>query len=323
MAYVGQVIVFTGSVRMKLIFVLNPKAGGSSARRKRRRLVEALTFSDLDYEIRYTEHPRHALHLSRTAAEAGHAVVAVGGDGTVHEVASGIIESGADVPMGVLPMGTGNDFAKMLDIPRTLVKTLQFIDTSKCARIDYGQIQWDSPTGAGTGHFVNIGGTGFDAKVAAAASSFKFLTGTLRYAASVLGTLRRWEAPEVTVQSYLRDEVVYTYDGPLFLVLAGNGVCSGGGFFLTPGASILDGMLDVCVIRALPISRVLTLMPAALRGRHAGAPEVSIEKVERVHITSDVPLFIQADGEILTVGATEIEIRVVPGGLRILQPVRM
>ena len=323
MAYVDRPIINTRNNRMKIVFVLNPIAGGSSARRKRQRLIEALTVSDLEYEIRYTEHRCHASQIARAAAEAGHAVVAVGGDGTAHEVASGIMESGDDVPMGVLPTGTGNDFAKMLDVPDTLETTLQSFQAGHCTRIDAGQIQWDGPTGAGMGNFINIGGTGFDAKVAAAASSFKLLTGTLRYVVSVLGTLRSWEAPEASVKFSVGSDVVYSYTGRLFLVLAGNGVCSGGGFYLTPGASIIDGMLDTCIIRDISIFRVLTLMPAALRGNHGSAGEVTIERVERVHIESKVPLPIQADGEILTQGATEIEIRVMPGALRILLPVRM
>lgn len=308
---------------MKVVFVLNPKAGGSSARRKRRRLIEALTESDLEYETRYTEHRCHASQIARAAAEAGHAIVAVGGDGTAHEVASGILDSGADVPMGVLPMGTGNDFAKMFDVPDTIETSLQSFQAGICTRIDCGHIQWDGPTGAGVGHFINIGGTGFDAKVAAAASSFKLLTGTTRYVASVLRTLRNWEAPEASVRFSVGSDVVYSYTGRLFLVLAGNGVCSGGGFYLTPEASIIDGLLDTCIIRDIAITRVLTLMPAALRGKHGRAGEVSIEKAEHVHIKSNVPLPIQADGEILTQGATEIEIRVVPAALRMLLPVRM
>ena len=308
---------------MRIVFVVNPRAGGWSARRKRRHLMKALALSGLNYEIRITEHRRHALHIARAAARAGHVVVAIGGDGTVHEVASGVIESGTDMPMGVVPMGTGNDFAKMFDIPHALQTSLQRFADGPSTPIDYGCITWDGPYGPGTGYFINIGGTGFDAKVAAGASAFKFLTGTPRYVASVLRTLRSWQAPEAVVRFYSGADLVHSYDGPMFLVLAGNGICSGGGFYLTPAASITDGMLDVCMIRNLSIRRVLTLMPAALKGNHVLAPEVTIKKVEHVTVASSVPLPVQADGEILTESATEIEIRVVPAGLRILLPVRM
>lgn len=307
---------------MKFVFILNPAAGGAFARRRRSRLVETLRSSGLDYEIASTEGPRHALRLARSAAEAGSAVIAVGGDGTAHEVASGIIESGANVPMAVLPTGTGNDFAKMLDVPRSDGATVRLLAEGRSERIDYGRVSWAGPSGSGTGYFINICGTGFDAKVAAAASDFKWLAGTPRYVASVLRTLRRWKAPTVEIVLSTDEESVYSFRGPLFLAMAGNGRCSGGGFYLTPRASIVDGRIDVCVIRDVSVRRVLSLMPRALKGRHVGAPEVSIEKVGRMVIAAANPLPIQADGEILTDRATEIEITVVPGGIRMLLPVK-
>lgn len=308
---------------MKFVFVVNPRAGGLSARRSRRRLADLLAASDLEHEIQITQHAGHAFSIARIAAEAGSAVVAVGGDGTAHDVASGIIESGVDVPMAMLPMGTGNDFAKMLDVPVSLESALYELSYGRCARVDYGSISWSGPAGTGSGYFINIGGAGFDAKVAAAASSFKLLTGTPRYVAAVLRTLRSWRAPRVLIDLFVEDETVYSYHGPLFLALVGNGVCSGGGFYLTPDASILDGMLDACIIRGVSVPRVLTLLPRALSGTHVHAPEVQMEKIDRMSINSSQALAIQADGEILTEEAYQLEIGVVPAGLRILGPVRM
>ena len=307
---------------MKFVFIVNPKSGGAAAARRRRRFLQAATSFQLDSEIRITERPRHALELARAAAEAGNAVVAVGGDGTAHEVASGIIESGSRAPFAVLPVGTGNDFAKMLEIPDSPEAYAEALVAGRLQSVDYGLITWDGPAGQGRGYFINIGGTGFDAKVAAAAPRFKYLSGTPRYVASVLKTLSGWRAPKAAVTLERDGRNVYSFDGRLFLALAGNGMCSGGGFYLTPNASVVDGALDVCVIRDAPIPRILTLIPRALSGKHVGAPEVAIHKASRMTVHSDEPLPVQADGEILALLATEVVVEVVPGGLDMLLPVK-
>lgn len=307
---------------MKFVFIVNPKAGGAAAARRRRRFLNALTSSGLDFEIKQTERRRHALDLARAAADAGSAVVAVGGDGTAHEVASGIIASGGGAPFAVLPMGTGNDFAKMLVLPDPAQRIADTFTNARLEAVDYGIINWDGPDGPGRGFFINIGGTGFDAKVAAAAPAFKYLRGTPRYIAAVLRTLHGWVAPEATVLLEADGAIPYTFEGSLFLAMAGNGICSGGGFYLTPDASIVDGRLDACVIRDAPIPRILTLIPRALAGKHVGQPEVAIHKMERMIVKTSAPLPVQADGEILAERATAVSIEVVAGGLNLLLPVK-
>lgn len=307
---------------MKFVFIINPKAGGAAAARRRRRLQDVLKASAMDVEVKLTQRRRHAVDLAREAAAAGSAVIAVGGDGTAHEVAWGIIESGRRAPFAVLPMGTGNDFAKMLDIPRSLQAAVETIAEGRVAAADYGAIAWDGPDGQGKGYFINIGGTGFDAKVAAAAPAFKYLTGTLRYVASVLRTLRGWSAPEAHVSLQADGRDVYSFEGELLLALAGNGVCSGGGFYLTPDASIVDGQLDGCIIRDASILRILTLIPRALKGGHVGEPEVAIEKMDRMIVDTSAPLPVQADGEILTERATRVTVEIVKSGLDVLLPVK-
>ncbi len=322
LAYVARPDPRTLHSRMKFVFIVNPKAGGLAAARRRRRLLDALTSSELEFVIKLTEHRHHALELARAAADEGSAAIAVGGDGTAHEVASGVIESGRGTPFGVLPCGTGNDFAKMLVLPESPVKTADFLTKGSVERVDYGVIEWDGPDGPGRATFINIGGTGFDAKVAAAAPAFKYLSGTPRYLASVLRTLNGWRAPNATVTLEVGGTVVYSLEGPLFMALAGNGRCSGGGFYLTPAALIDDGRLDGCIIRNAPVPRILTLIPRALKGKHVGQPEVALHKMDRMLVTTSEPLPVQADGEILAERATEVVVHIVPGGLNILLPVK-
>ena len=307
---------------MVLTFIINPHAGGIFKRRSRR-VLEALATSGLNYHVRTTEYPRHAVELAREAAMRSDVVVAVGGDGTVNEVVSGLVGSGGTACLAVIPVGTGNDFAKMLDVPEDPSAALKALSTGARSRVDYGLVRWEGQGESGTAIFVNAAGTGIDARVAAAAAGMRYLNGTPRYVAAVIRTLRHWNAPRVRVdveRNGRRDRVSTSEH---LLVLAGNGCCAAGGFYLTPDARIDDGAIDVCIIRNAPLSRILALIPAVLRGgQHAGEPEVTLMKAERIRVESATPLAIQADGEVITSAALDITFEIVAQGLSVVQPVR-
>ncbi len=324
---------------MHYTIILNPTAGHGAAGRRRKRLEAALVEADASFRLLVTEGPGHAAALAREAATPGEALVAVGGDGTVQEVARGLLESGQAVHLGVLPAGTGNDFVKMLGMPRWPRAAVTALLHAVPQPVDYGVVRWWDEAqrrGAGSGEldasstdnrqpatgnrhvFVNAVGAGFDAQVAAAAGRFKRLPGLTGYLVAVFDTLRRWEAPRTRV--HLDGQEAAFYDGALLLVTAANGVSSGGGFYLTPEASVTDGLLDVCLVEHATTGRILQIIPFALRGRHIGAPEVHMSRTKRVKITSDAPVFVHADGEILTKQAEVVDIEVVRGGLSVLVP---
>lgn len=302
---------------MRYAFIMNPAAGHGRAGRRRKRLEGVLEAAGLDYTLLLTEGPGHAAALARQAAEGGEVVVAVGGDGTVQEVVRGVVASGAEVHLGVLPMGTGNDFVKMLGMPRSVPAAVEALARTRPKAVDYGLVRWEGDEGGAETPFVNAVGVGFDARVAEAAAALKYLPGLAGYLAAALRTLRCWRPPVVQV---VAEAGGLRYSGPLFLITAGNGICSGGGFFLTPEASAVDGLLDVCLIEGLAPGRVLQLIPRVLRGRHGTAAEVHLCRAAALQITSEVPLPVHADGEVLTGAARRIEIRAVAGGLSVLAP---
>ena len=308
---------------MHYVVILNPIAGNGRVRRQQDALRQAFVDAGLSFEVWQTEAPGHALALARNVQGDGRAVVAVGGDGTVHEVARGVIENGVRVPLGVIPMGTGNDFVKTIGMPGDPVAAVAALARARPEQVDYGQVRWRE-SGSGVMQeqaFVNAVGAGFDAQVAHTVDAFRWLPGVTSYLAAVLRTLRCWSSPPVVVARVTDGgEEVPLYDGPLLLATVGNGVSSGGTFYLTPHASIRDGLLDACIVEHASPWRIIQILPRALRGRHESAPEVRTARVRRLRIRAEAPLPVHADGEMLSAGTQEIEVSVVEKGLRVLVP---
>jgi YegS/Rv2252/BmrU family lipid kinase len=245
----------------------------------------------------------------------------VGGDGTVHEVARGLIAQGGTVPMGVIPMGTGNDFVKTIGMPGSPAAAVAALRQAQPQAVDHGWVRWEDRGVSYEQAFVNAVGIGFDARVAHEAQAFKRLPGVTAYLAAVFRTLRHWTSPpaRVTVETAADDDVCF-YDGPLLLATVGNGVSSGGTFYLTPDASIQDGVLDACVVAHASPWRIVQVLPRALRGRHTDEPEVHMAPVRRLRLHAEAPLPLHADGEVLSTGTHTLDVRVAPGRLRVLVP---
>ena len=304
---------------MSYTAIVNPAARNGKTGRRLSALQEACRRAGLAMAWQTTEGPGHAAELARTAAATSDAVVAVGGDGTIHEVSRGLIASGTGTPLGILPCGTGNDFVKALPIPRRLPDAVAALARSSPVPIDYGLVRWRDGGEMRQEPFVNAVGFGFDARVAAEGPFFKFLPGVGAYLYAVLRTLARWSSPRCRLSAGLPDAPgAVLFDGPLFLATMGNGVSSGGGIYLTPAAEPDDGLLDLCIIEDPSRWRVLLLLSLALRGRHGGAREVHLSRRRSVHLTSSAPLYVHTDGEIVATVAREIEVEIVPGGLSLL-----
>ncbi len=261
----------------------------------------------------WTEGPRHAADLSRRLAAEVDAVVAVGGDGTVHEVAEGLVAAGGGAALGVVAVGTGNDFVKMLGLPAGL-GALAALEAARVQRVDYGLVRWMEGGAWHEGFFCNGLGMGFDARVAALAPRYKRLPGAAAYVCAALDTLVRWQSPAARL---VADGAVLL-DAPFLLAAVGNGTTAGGGFILTPQAAIADGRLDLCAIRAASRLRILQLLPAALRARHVEAPEVSLHLFTTLALETDAPIALHADGEVIAQETQRVEVAVRAAGLPVL-----
>ena len=301
---------------MSALVVLNPAARGGRARRARPALDAALARSGIEATVVETAGPGDAERIARDADAA--LVVAAGGDGTVHEVVNGLADHGPGGPaLGVIPLGTGNDFARALGVPMRLADAALALTASAPVAIDLGEVEWEDDEGTHVRRFANAVGAGFDAEAAALAGETKWAGGRRAYLAAVLRTL--WGRRDMAARVAADGAVLA--DGPLLLCEVGNGQAVGGGFRLTPGAALDDGLLDVCHVRDLSTVRALRLLPRSFTGAHTAAPEVTMAQATQVEIeAAGEGLALHADGEILSRAARRVRVGVLPGALRVVAP---
>jgi diacylglycerol kinase family enzyme len=264
--------------------IVNPAAGRGKVGRLSGAILKAAR--DKGAKAFLTEGPGHAAELAGKAPP-GARVVAVGGDGTVHEVLKGL--AGTDKTLGVVPIGSGNDFARMLGLkglpwPLALEHALFAPEEA----VDLGVVNGE-PFGASLG-------LGFDALVAKKAlSAPPFLRGMPRYLYALFAVLKDLRLPEGRV--FLDGEEVYR--GPLLLLAAMNGPAYGGGIPIAPMADPRDGRLAVVLAGRFSRLGVVLILPRLLLGRHLGHKEVRAfsGRVLEAHFAAPVPA--HADGELL------------------------
>ncbi len=292
--------------------MLNPTAGGRRDRRDHP-LAEVLRARLPAAEVLLTSASGDAQRLAHERAmDSETVVVAIGGDGTVHEVAEGLV--GGRAAMAVLPWGSGNDFAQILRSPRHLDAALDWWAQAEPRPCDVGQVRLETRSGRSVqAHFINSLGIGFEADVAARASRARVFRGFSRYLVAALVHLFRFKPPPMRLR--YNDVAI---DAPQFLIALGNGRSAGGGFLLTPEAEIDDGLLDLCRADALPLHRLLRILPSVLRGRHGRFEGVHSDRVQSISIDCSGGCGLHADGEHLASDAVRIEVRVLSAALRLL-----
>ena len=291
-------------------FIVNPVAGNGRAAKLIPMIKEELERERLPFELVLTTKAGNAIELARAAR--GEVVVAVGGDGTINEVANGL---GSDKILGIIPAGSGNDLIKSLDIPKKPLMALRNLLEGTIVGIDVGTVECASGSEAGQRRiFTNGVGVGFDASVAIRKGEIPLLKGTAVYVLAVLDTLRTYEAPLFSV----RTNGFPATSRHLLLAAIGNGKCAGGGFYLTPDADPSDGLLDVTLISDVRIRTILHLMPRVMRGKHMGHPAVEGLRTNHIVLESETPFNVHADGEIVGKDVTSTEVTLNGGRLRVI-----
>ena len=292
--------------------VYNPVAGRGRAALALERTRAFLDAAAVPFTLVTTTGPGHATELA-LAAPPGATVVAMGGDGTVHEVVRGLLQCGrgeaaGDKVLATLPVGSGDDFAFAMGIPRDdLDAALRRLLHGTVTSIDVGDVNGDP--------FVNAFGVGFDADVAhRVAHAPRFLKGLGAYLYAVVTTLGRLDPSHVEVTIDGRE----AYVGKALLVSCQNGPRTGGSFLFAPDARNDDGVLDVVVAGAFDKLGTLGILPKVLRGRHLGHPKVHLFQGKDVRLTWQRPQHAHAEGEPLTAG-TSFHVTLRPGALRVLR----
>jgi YegS/Rv2252/BmrU family lipid kinase len=273
--------------------ILNPASRHGAGRRLRTVIERELGSRGLEFSITETEGPGHGVELAREAARSGvRRVVAAGGDGTVHEVVNGLMAAAGDPPaLGLIPIGTGNDFVKMVPGTATPDQAFATLAAGREAPVDVGIAQWDGESE----YFVNAMGTGIDVEVVRQMRRSGWMPGTMIYLAALVRALVHYRAVPVRI---VVDGVEIT--GSIMILAVCNGPSIGGAFRVCPDARPDDGVLDACIVRELPLHRIARVVPRVLRGSHAGQPGVSMHRGTRFILYTDSgrPLPFQLDGEL-------------------------
>ena len=290
---------------------VNPTAGRGRAAHHAESIRRLLTDSDVAIEVIHSTAVGDIEYKVFAAASAGaDRIIVAGGDGSVHEAVNGILRSGSKTALGVIPVGTGNDFAKACSIP------LHWEDAT---RLLADRISSDMPLryiDAGRmndRYFANGAGIGFDAKINHIARGNRLPLGDLVYLIAVFQGV--WDGvitPGVRMRYDSTD-----YDGSVTLVEVCNGASVGGMFQIAPMAKNDDGFLDLIIVQPVGRLRIFALLPKLVKGTHIGAPEVTSARVNAVSLIAEEPVPSHLDGEVQPL-QTEFEIQILERSLAIL-----
>jgi YegS/Rv2252/BmrU family lipid kinase len=298
---------------------VNPQsAGGGTAKRwpaleahLRRRL------GPLDVE--HTRGPRDAERIAREAVRAGiERIIVAGGDGTLSEVATGLLGNGLGgyAELGILPLGTGGDFARGLGIPADPDAAIDCIADGVPRKVDAGRVDYRAADGPRTSYFVNVASFGISGLVNERVSgSSRALGGKVAFALGALRGIFEYESQRVVIR--VDGEVVH--DAPLILAAGANAPFFGGGMHVAPGAELDDGYLDLVVVGALSKLRLVALLARGYRGEHVHHPAVTQHRgrvIEAEAPEGRVP--IELDGDPL--GSLPARYEVLPRALCFLAP---
>ncbi|MES1164358.1 MAG: diacylglycerol kinase family protein [Verrucomicrobiota bacterium] len=301
------------------LVIVNPRSGRGLTEARWARLRGALTDGLGELESAFTTCPRDAAVIARREAEAGRAlVIAMGGDGTISEVADGILSAGAGArtELGIIPRGTGGDFRRTLELPDDITEAGRRIRDGAARVVDVGRVSYRGADGqTETRHFVNVASFGFSSAVARRANqSSKRFGGKIAFLSATVGTL----------VSYDNTDVWITADGGerqrrrVLLAAIGNGRFFGGGMKICPDAVLDDGLLDLVTVGDYARGEVLTKIGRLFGGTHIELDEVDSARVTRVTIEpvdADAQIPVELDGE--TPGHLPATFEILPGALRV------
>jgi YegS/Rv2252/BmrU family lipid kinase len=288
-------------MRLRLIF--NPAAGRGRARRHVGEAEAHLRALGAHVDTTASTSPDD---LTRVAAESSRGgcdrVVVCGGDGTLHRAVRDFDLGGA--PLALLPLGSGDDFAKVCGIPRNLRAACEVAVGGAVREVDVAH--------ANGVRYLGVAGLGFDSEVAAYANAnAKFLRGSLVYLYAILRVLPRFTPHRVRINGYRDEEIMFA--------TVGNSRQYGGGIRITPAAEVDDGELDLCIVHRTSRFQLLKTLPLAYTGAHVRSPFVEIGRGHEFTFESERKLEVYADGEPVT--TTPVRFGLAEGKLRIVVPV--
>ncbi len=287
----------------RYILLVNPSAGGGRVRELLPLVDGSLRDLGVNFRTVSTRDVEHGRQEARRAAAEGEIPVVMSGDGLVGQIAG--VLAGGEVPMGVIPAGRGNDFARVIGIPTDPRAAVELLAAGRTRAVDVGEVNGR--------RFLCIASCGFDSDANRIANQARYVKGNLVYAYAALRALAAWRPARFEL---LLDGEPQAHTG--YSVAAANSKAYGGGMFLAPDAELDDGLLDVVCVAQVGKLRYLANLPKVFKGRHVDNQEVTVRRARVLEIDADRPFAVYADGEHLAdLPAT---IRVLPGALNVIVP---
>ena len=285
---------------MRILLVHNPHAGHKRAKKLLPQVETLFTQKQIDFDLRLTDYPEHAVEIVREINFAQYdGLVAAGGDGTLFEVVNGYFQNPSKkrIPLGVLPTGTGNAFARDLDLDASRwPEAVEVIGTNKSKKVDVGRFR----THGQDYYYLNIMGLGFVADVTQTAHKLKIL-GNVAYTLGVFYQTVFLKAHRLTIQI---DGKTLEREN-IFVEISNTRYTSN--FLMAPDAKIDDGLLDVTLLSRVSRRKLLQSFPKIFTGEHVTIDEVETFQAKRIQIETDIPKVLTPDGELVGITPVEVE----------------
>ena len=302
----------------KCLFIVNPKSGRGKGIKAWPRIEKTLQSIDCTYTCEFTQSKFHASEIVQKGIENGNKrIIAIGGDGTLHECLNGIYTQQhidpKEITLGIYPVGTGNDWIKSHPVPRKFDEWIAYFKNGRTVYHDVGKVMFQKEDQTEARYFINIAGLGFEAAAVerACRKGNELLGGKIYYLLVVAKTLFSYKSQKMKIA--IDNEVI---EGSKFCVTVGINKYNGGGMQLLPKADSADGLFDVAVIDDISVGEVLINLPKLYNGKIVDHPKVKSTRAQSIKISSNEEVMIEADGEFL--GATDAQFEIIKQGLKIM-----
>jgi YegS/Rv2252/BmrU family lipid kinase len=295
--------------------IVNPTAGAGRTAKKWPYIKALLKNTGLRFEHDITVAPGHAIELAKSAVNKGYKlVVSVGGDGTINEIVNGIYATGdmKDVELGIIGTGTGSDYIRTIGVSKYYQESCHHLMNPMKKSVDLGLVEFTANGQPAKRIFANFAGLGFDAEVVKATTrKFKNFGGKPAYLMGLLSTFATYKNRNIHITMNGQSE-----DRKVCTIVMSNGKYGGGSMLLAPDADPSDGLFDVIIIGDVTKPDLLRSLPRIYKGTHLTHPKVTVRRTDLITISSDEPMAIQADGDL--VGEAPARFTVLPSALNIL-----
>jgi YegS/Rv2252/BmrU family lipid kinase len=303
--------------------IVNPNAGNGKGRKDWNRIADILKKNGIRFKVKPTERKGHATELTRELIAGGfRKIISIGGDGTLNEIINGIFTQdhcpATEITLGLIPVGTGNDWGRMFGIPLVYEGAVQVIKEGKLMLHDVGVISYYIGEEKVKGYFINIAGLGFESIVVRKTNKQKDkgMSNKAIYFYNLLSSL-------LTYRHTLADITIdgKTSRAKIFSINVGNGRYCGGGMRQTPDALPDDGLLDITVIKEIGKIEIIKSLKILYDGTILSHPKVDGYRSNNLKVSSDSLLYLEADGESL--GHTPVEFGIIPSAVNIVYGTRL